>query len=72
MAHGAARHGQPEPHIDEQPAGCLSGRLDRAMRAFCASAAGIGPGAPPKLSHTISDESFHQSGVLEHGASFHK
>jgi hypothetical protein len=68
LAGGAARYSQPKPHVDEQPARRLSRGLDDAMRAFCPSAASVDRGAVPKLSQTISDESFDNSWVLNHGA----
>jgi hypothetical protein len=67
---GATRHGQPQTHIDEQPAGSTPDGRGVSVPAGDPSRAPGCLSAVAKLGDTVPDQRLKNGGVLMHGSSF--
>jgi hypothetical protein len=63
----AARHREPKPPLDEQPASSAPSDLGDAVTAVFGPATTTRLAVLPKLCDTISDQRFTESGVRVHG-----
>jgi hypothetical protein len=70
MLRAGAGHGEPETHVDEQPAGSVASGRDNSEPALSASDMRGRSGAVPKLVDTAPQDCILDGWVLVHGPSF--